>query len=895
MAHQEEISPVSSEQSAAHDHDPEMAAHKAFERGQWHSGTMPEHEFSGAASQVSIHDKGHMGAAFAFPELSTPAPSSKPGPRESRWPWGKTGEQKLADNFHKQFSGKRGWDGRFFYKPYKPDQEINDTAGLSEKDYGGTLSKDKSTGKFEYRNQFGQMSSKYSDVAVYLSPTNYVPKRLLVQATEYVLRNHRASGDWRRKKLTGDVPATLRLSEWALGPFDKRTKWGKVEGTLRLFLVCVPLQLCLAWPFSSSWDDDDVVDEYTDFPGYHWQWAKHAINPLDQKPDPDSPAVIEGPQLPSTRQRLIRPRNLVVQQPDGNWSVDGNAPKGQRYIFISYADKSFSSDEGRQRIQRMAANAALEAGYTAYWLDFLCRAREKGDLLDSDVYRMCDVIRGSSKVVVMLPDATVESKKHWGARMWTLPEALLAHGASLSFCTPVGDDGDHTTESLTLVEMTAEVWDDPEDAEEDGGPTRLLAEHYSNELTLSRLELFTKALDALARRSERDYKFFTPNDVTYALMGLLHYRIKRDDTDTPFQSLAQLSLSNDSDCIIERMISLYPQPGYDSLNPFRALAREDLFHTYLWSIEPTCQVVGVAFEDNTILVDSCRVMHIRWKGFPRTAVTRDFGFRKLLATIFVTSGTWWFLQGISLAVYYAPFISTANADAKVLHVIEWMVAGFLFVAVLLSAFGPLSVRRLYGGQVLQSTSNLVGFEGVLPLAEVERLVFGNNNSRLSYDASSTPFIESTRDPVLRKGTEPKWVANPLTATPSLQEVECRIPRGHRLFTLVDTGELSVSIFSAERPPTVALLAGREGGMLRAVLCSWRFENDCLYKEAVVRMPTNVYEAASPKGWLKLCLGTLDQERGRERAVLAKKRAAPPTGVVVQPAIPAVVVPGAAPL
>lgn len=87
-----------------------------------------------------------------------------------------------------------------------------------------------------------------------------------------------------------------------------------------------------------------------------------------------------------------------------------------------------------------------------------------------------------------------------------------------------------------------------------------------------------------------------------------------------------------------------------------------------------------------------------------------------------------------------------------------------------------------------------------------------------------------------------------------------LPIGHQLFTLVDMGELSVSIFSAERPPTVALLTGREGGMLRAVLCSWRFENDCLYRETVVRMPSRVYEAATAKGWLKLSLRTQDQAR-----------------------------------
>lgn len=789
----------------------------------------------------------------------TPAAAPRPikqSPPRKWWQWGKTAEEKVLSNLNHQFSGNRGWNGGFYYKPRKPDQEHQDHTVLGDADYGGSVRKN-DEGKFEYRNQFGQKSSKYSDVAVYLSPTNYVPKRLVVQSTDHVLQNRLGTGDWRRKKMSGDVPTSLQMSEWALAPFAKKSWWHKVNGSLRLLVVCIPLQLYLAWPGTDSWADENTVDMYTDFPGYHWQWAKHAINPLDQTPQPGQ--MLVGPKLPSSRQRLIRPRQMVVQQDDGSWKVDPNAPPGLSYVFISYADKAFSSPEGRLLIQKMAANAAHEAGCRAYWLDFMCRAEHAGDLLDSDVYRMCDVIRGCSRVVVMLPSKRVESKKTWGERMWTLPEALLAPGHRCFFSTP--EDEGRAPVELSLIQMTSEVWDDPIDSELDGGSTRLLAEHFAGLLTLSRLELFSTAVDALATKSLNSYKFFTPNDVTYAVMGLLHYRVERDDTDSEFQSLAQLSLRNDGDRIVERMVSLYPYPTPGSFKPFRTLARADLFSTHLWDIEPTCEVVGVAHEDNTVLLDGCRAMHIRWKGFPRPAVVRDLGFQRFLAAIFVTAGTWWFVQGVGLAVIYTPSLATVDASHEVIQIIKWMVAGFLFVSVLLSVTGPFAVRRLHGGQVLQSTSNLVAFEGVMPIAKLERLVFGNDNSRLSYDASSTPINGHYRHPSLRIGFEPDWVRD---ERPDLIEPE--LPKGHRLFTLVDTGELSVSIFHAERPPTVALLCGREGGMMRAVLCSWQFENDCLYKEAVVRMPSNIYEAAAPKGWLKLCLGSMNQERDVERAV-----------------------------
>lgn len=186
-------------------------------------------------------------------------------------------------------------------------------------------------------------------------------------------------------------------------------------------------------------------------------------------------------------------------------------------------------------------------------------------------------------------------------------------------------------------------------------------------------------------------------------------------------------------------------------------------------------------------------------------------------------------------------------------VLAWLVGAFLILALLLSTAAPLSVRRIFGGTILKSKPNLVGFEGIMDIKELEKTVFGNSMGRLTYASSSTPLCIDNRHQRERKGND-TWIdKKDATSGP-------RPLPGHRLFTLVDLGDLTVSIFSAERPPTVALLAAREGGMLRAVLCSWRFENDCLFKETVMRMPSSVYEAAVTKDWLKLCLTTQDQAR-----------------------------------
>ncbi|KAH9208585.1 hypothetical protein DL95DRAFT_395080 [Leptodontidium sp. 2 PMI_412] len=787
-------------------------------------------------------------AGHKSPESNSSAPT---GPKPGFWRRKReTVEDQVAKHFANEFSGKRGWNGHWFHRPFKQEQTPFDNAVVLEAD---------EKGRYLFRNQLGQVAHKYDDVATYLSPTHYSPRRLVVQATGYVFTNQRASGDWRRTTIRGSVPTVLRVAEWALKPSNpgkdgKRSVLGRINTFFRIIVVAFPLQILLVLPTTASWESDEVQDFYKDFPGYHWKWPKHAINPLDMRPNKTSTDL--AVKDVSSRKRMLRPRQLIVLR-DGEWVLDNNPAKDISYLFISYANMHFDTDNsatGRHLIEQMAAYSTLKAGKTAYWLDYRCRAPEKGVLLDADVYRMCDVIRGCYQVVVMLKGDDNKLKQEWGSRMWTLPEALLAPGDAVYFCTPTTDSF-HIT-SLLKVEMTGSVWDDPLSSEEDGGPTRLLAEHFSGLVTLSRLEILSNAIAALGDRFFNNYAAFAKADVAYALMGLLHYRISKDPDDTLFQAIARLSLSNDSDRLIERMVCLFPDP-HSQRSAFELLATPDLYHTHLWDVEPLCEIVGVADEDNTVLLDNCKAMHIRWKNFPRMNVVRHYGMKKLFAELFVRSGAWWFLFGINLTITYAPFFAYSDglSGHSLLLALELLVGGFFAVGLILSFVGPFSVRRLYGGQVLRSSPNLIGFEGVLPLEKLEPLIFGNNNGRLSYAPSATPFSYHYRDANERVGLEPSWIEKALTDSSGLTSVQQNLPKGHHLFTLVDTGSLSVCVFSAERPPTVALLCGREGGMLRAVLCSWRFKNDCLYRETVVRMPSDVYESAKAKSWLKVCLGT----------------------------------------
>jgi len=65
------------------------------------------------------------------------------------------------------------------------------------------------------------------------------------------------------------------------------------------------------------------------------------------------------------------------------------------------------------------------------------------------------------------------------------------------------------------------------------------------------------------------------------------------------------------------------------------------------------------------------------------------------------------------------------------------------------------------------------------------------------------------------------------------------------------GTLTVTVFTAEKPPSVALICGKEGGMLRVLLCSFDRARNGLRKETVLRMETPMYDRSSLMGWAKL--------------------------------------------
>lgn len=77
------------------------------------------------------------------------------------------------------------------------------------------------------------------------------------------------------------------------------------------------------------------------------------------------------------------------------------------------------------------------------------------------------------------------------------------------------------------------------------------------------------------------------------------------------------------------------------------------------------------------------------------------------------------------------------------------------------------------------------------------------------------------------------------------------PDGMRIFTLVDTNTMAVPLFEAVRPPSVVLLCAAEGGMQRAIACSYQWTIGTCYRETILRMETQVLEKMSRVSRVKL--------------------------------------------
>ena len=550
---------------------------------------------------------------------------------------------------------------------------------------------------------------------------------------------------------------------------------------------------------------------------------------------------------------------------------------------------------------------------------------------EETVFDMSDIIRRAKAIAIAVPGNLSSqfegtSLREWGERVWTMPELLLYTGehpvmiyerdkcldqdwqrsldhpdkspsnpnhdqprsldhrgqsapnpdqdqrSSLDHREQSPSDPNHqepvderlwSPRELQRRELWSKVWSDHQHSGQ-------LIDHYENSLVLSRLQLVTVALNCLYKRKTTSYY---DGDISYVLMGLLRHRPNIVPSDSAFQAFARLSLANDSDRLLERMICLLPKTLDDhwwSLN--------DFWDVMLWDIEPAVQVCGVG-DDDTVIIDGARGATIHWDKF-ESVLTKghDSSIRKLVRSI-LSSLPGLFISGI-LAFMWAP--PSASNFRSLANVYGYAILAIWAIFVL---FSPLLLRILYSARPYDSQPFFFGIEGYLDIYNLELLIFGSYEKRLRWSTASSPLSRHAHDwegmkadffrdehrseETMRKmmkevnmftGLDPKgdpYVKN------RVEEGETSSHNDTKIFTLIDTYTMTVTLFEAIRPPVAILLCGDEGGMQRALLCSEDWTKSILYRETVLRMETRVWSKLDGVSRVRLAL-RMEDSRGPVR-------------------------------
>ncbi|KAF4637689.1 hypothetical protein G7Y89_g402 [Cudoniella acicularis] len=590
--------------------------------------------------------------------------------------------------------------------------------------------------------------------------------------------------------------------------------------------------------------------------------------------------------------RAFRPRFLCYLT-EGKRDKNGNRvgpPQFEndytRYVFISYTKTQFDSDSEEEKganYQLLYAMALWETfiyansvqDHTrkpeAFWVANLCQpqskyiekedrveavqdADEKKLLTDQDVYTMSDIIRGADHLIIIARNATslvaddpnTQAKvlRGWGRRVWTLNEVILSKGDSVTISTQL-----NKRSQISKVRLAETAWPDAD-------YSRQLVEHFTN-LPLSRLELVSVAMKCL---DNRELESLYEGDKSYALMGLLRVRPRIDTSDSSFQAFARLSLPQDSDRLMERLICLLPENLEEPWNRM-----SDKYKSILWDIFPHVQVCGIG-ENDTVFVDGFKGAMIQWSSFSTVQTMKRLSWkRKTLIYITIFSPLLLIIGGISFL--------TSHAAAIFLIVVS--------SAVLLAA--PAYVPLLYKGKLYAVEPCLFGIEGYVPLPEIEEKIFGAKMGRLKWSSYGSPLsrhryrkryrehfqdveagagqplldraVNDPHDPVYGYPVESVDPCSPcdscINSLPtdrckhfsytSAEEKNKSLYGDMKLFTLIDTFSMTATLFEARHPPVALIIGGSEGGMKRALACSYDITTGTLYRETVLRVPSQIVD------------------------------------------------------
>lgn len=593
--------------------------------------------------------------------------------------------------------------------------------------------------------------------------------------------------------------------------------------------------------------------KYDALPYRYWGYPYHARNPQEEKrevqtqlsdgsyhfatPSAQQHDRILKSALNPISERPIEPKYLIFLKSTGGvellevsqWRQDHET--AATYVVVSYTSEQFRTEAEQLFLHDVGEHAARRAGVQAYWVSCSCLGKTEEEV-QNNVWCISDIVRGACSVVIAVADTTGKEQsmensaalRQWGSRVWTLPEVLLTPSNSE---IDIYDRDTGLDLSMTIHKRNfATIWGD-------ASISRELIDHYEGNLTLSSLELVTIALKCLHGRQKG---YYLPGDVAYALMGLLRRRPTVVKSDTDFQAFARLSLANDNDLLLERLICTLPksldQPWYDM---------DDQWDVALWDILPSTQICGIA-DNNTIILDGCYAAAVRWKAFAAVASLKRDSWGRFCFRYLFRSTSYLFILGISLV---------AAGSAAVGASLVAIGAIFLTIALLITLASPYIIRSLYTGKLWGTQAWFFGFEGYMDIATIERHIFGADMGHLKWSSNGSPLSMHTANEygecIARDPT-----SNPETAEKVKNAVQSQMGE-QKIFTLVDTYTLTVTIFEAVRPPVAVVICGAEGGMQRALLCSYDWSTQTFYRESVMRMETIVLDQMARVGRLRLGL------------------------------------------
>jgi hypothetical protein len=329
------------------------------------------------------------------------------------------------------------------------------------------------------------------------------------------------------------------------------------------------------------------------------------------------------------------------------------------------------------------------------------------------------------------------------------------------------------------------------------------------------------------------------------LMTLARRRPIPKKDQTVFEAFAQLSLMNDSNMLFERLLcTLPPVRGTDWTHI------DDFWGCKLWDIVPNIQVAAITPNDS-VLIDGAFGASIEWDALGNVGFIKRSTPWRTLGNVLMRMAFILFLAGcISLS-----FVSTTTNNANMPEELQAFrslagstsyinkpatVIGAILITIgsLMIIFLPAWALSMCRGKFWSTQAHLFGLEGVADIEWLENQLFGICEGRLKWAANASTQSRHHSKTVGQHLKDECEAEKPFE-NPLPQIHDDLVP--DHLFTLVDTYAMTATVFRAVHPPSVALICGQEGGMRRALLCSYNYETQTFHRETVVRMPTKVLD------------------------------------------------------